>query len=208
MVAKLPSRILCLVTDVERAGGQQQLLRIAQDAVRGGVNMVQVRAHQVAPDTLLELAKDVVDAVGDEALVVVNSTPEIAIQSGAAGVHFRESAAMDRTALPTNLLAGQSVHSLQSAKTVEAAGADYLVLGTIFPSQSHPGGATGGTELVRSVASEVSVPVIGIGGITAENAKEVIEADAAGVAVIGAIISADDPFEAARTLAEVIGLRD
>jgi thiamine-phosphate pyrophosphorylase len=83
---------------------------------------------------------------------------------------------------------------------------DYLVIGTIFPSESHPGGATGGTALIKNVTGAVSTPVIGIGGITASNAAAVVAAGACGVAVIGAIIGQRDPASAARRLADAIGI--
>jgi thiamine-phosphate diphosphorylase len=76
------------------------------------------------------------------------------------------------------------------------------VLGTIYPSRSHPGGATGGLELVAQVSREARVPVIAIGGITVENAGEVIRAGASGVAVISAILAAKDVRRAATALRE------
>ncbi len=79
-----------------------------------------------------------------------------------------------------------------------------LVLGTVFPSQSHPGGPTIGLEGVREVCDAVSIPVIGIGGITAANAGDVIRAGASGVAVISAIFDADDPRAAAAELRAAI----
>lgn len=202
----LPGRILCIVTDLERAGSEAALLHTLSDAVRGGVNMVQVRAHELSRESLTKLATAVVNEIGDDAVVVVNGPSNVAVESGAAGVHLRESDTLDRQVLGTGLLVGQSVHSLESARAAQEAGADYIILGTVFPSASHPGGLTGGAELVRSVTAAITVPVIGIGGITAENAAQVIEAGASGVAVIGAIIGAQDPFGAAHALASAIQL--
>jgi thiamine-phosphate diphosphorylase len=79
-----------------------------------------------------------------------------------------------------------------------------LVLGTVFPSASHPGGPTIGLEGVRDVCAAVNVPVIGIGGITAHNAGDVIRAGASGVAVISAIFDAPDPRAAAAELRAAI----
>jgi thiamine-phosphate pyrophosphorylase len=102
------------------------------------------------------------------------------------------------------LLIGRSVHDLAAARRAEAEGVDYLLLGTIYPSRSHPGGRTGGPVLVSAVCGAVDRPVIAIGGITAENAGEVMRAGAAGVAVISAILGADDPEAAAAALARVV----
>jgi len=108
---------------------------------------------------------------------------------------------------PPSLLLGRSVHSLDAARRAEAEGVDYLVLGTIFPSRSHPGVRTGGTALVAEVSRAVQVPVIAIGGITAENAGGVIEAGASGVAVISAILAATEPRAAAAALVSAIERR-
>ncbi len=205
-MSRLPGRILCLVTDLGRAGSEEALLRAVSEAVRGGVNMVQVRGHDLDEGGLAAQAERVVELVGDRAIVVVNGPMEIAKTSGAAGVHLRESSTLERTEMSADLLAGKSVHSLESALSAQAYGADYVVLGTVFPSASHPGGLTGGAKLVQSVTAETEIPVVGIGGITVENAPQVIEAGASGVAVIGAIIGSADPYGAARMLAEAIGL--
>ena len=170
------------------------------------MNMVQVRAHELSIDALEALTERILGAVGDEALTVVNGSPEVAIRSVAGGVHFREAERIDRSQVPSDVVVGQSAHSVSAAQASVEVGADYVIVGTVFPSASHPGGAVGGLELVREVAGSVSVPVIGIGGITAENAGQVVEAGASGVAAIGAIIEAQEPFEAARTLADAIGL--
>jgi thiamine-phosphate pyrophosphorylase len=80
-----------------------------------------------------------------------------------------------------------------------------LVVGTVFPSRSHPGGPTGGLDLLRSLRGMVpGVPVVAIGGITAENAAEVVRAGDCGAAVISAIFSAPDPAAAAAHLRAVI----
>ncbi len=205
-MASLPERILCLVTDLERAGSEKALVDTVRDAVRGGVNMVQVRAHELSIDALEALTDRILGVAGDEVVTVVNGSPEVAIRSMADGAHFREAERTDRLQIPPQLVVGQSAHSVSAAQASVEAGADYVIVGTVFPSASHPGGAVGGLELVREVARNVSLPVIGIGGITAENAGQVVEAGASGVAVIGAIIEAQQPFEAARTLADAIGL--
>lgn len=202
----LPDRILCLVTDLERAGGEGNLLRIVDEAVRGGVNIVQVRAHELDDEALTKLASGVVESVNRRALVVVNGAPEVAVSAGADGVHLRESSKLQRGDAGSGLLIGKSVHSVESALQAQEDGADYVVLGTIFSSASHPGGQTGGTELVYAVSDRLHIPVVGIGGITTENAGDVIEAGAAGIAVIGAIIGSDDPSSAAGRLASAIGL--
>ncbi len=99
-----------------------------------------------------------------------------------------------------SLIISRSVHRTDAAVAAERDGADVLVLGTVFPSKSHPGGPTIGIEGVCEVCAAVKIPVIGIGGINAQNAGDVIRAGASGVAVIGAIFDAPDPRAAAAEL--------
>ena len=207
-MATLPKRLLALVTDIDRAGGAGPLLRIIDEAVRGGVNLVEVRAHALGEPGLLALAREIVGVVASRAIVVINGPESVALESGADGVHLPEKSATNRSIISQSLIVGRSVHSLESAQTAAAEGVDYVILGTVYPSASHPGGRTVGTELVATVTAEISIPVIGIGGITAENAGDVVAAGAAGVAVIGAIIEADNPHEAAVELARSVSLQE
>ena len=106
------------------------------------------------------------------ALLVVNDRVDIALLSGADGVQLGENgldAASARRLVGPEMLIGRSVHSVEGAAEAEADGADFLVLGTIFETASHPGADTGGLELVRDVTGRVGIPVIGIGGISESN---------------------------------------
>ena len=110
-----------------------------------------------------------------------------------------------RMTLGSGALVGRSVHSLEAAVQAEAEGADFLVVGTMFASRSHPGEAPAGPGLMRLISGNCRLTLIGIGGITPENAAEVIEAGASGIAVISNILAAPDPKAAAAKLKEVIG---
>ncbi len=204
----LPERILCLVTDVERAGSEAALIRCVDDAVRGGVNMVQVRAHHLESGQKASLASQIVKAVAGRALVVVNGPADIALEVDADGVHLPESAQMVDTGSGADLLVGRSVHSVRAAMLAAESGADYVIAGTIFPSASHPGGAIGGVELIAETTSSVAIPTIAIGGIDAGNAASVVAAGASGAAVIGAIIGSEHPELAARELATDLGIEN
>jgi thiamine-phosphate diphosphorylase len=86
----------------------------------------------------------------------------------------------------------------------QAQGADFLLVGTMFSSRSHPGEKPAGPELVRRVQEHASLPLIGIGGIDASNAGQVVEAGARGVAVIGSILASPSPREAARQIKQAM----
>ncbi|HLZ73286.1 MAG TPA: thiamine phosphate synthase [Dehalococcoidia bacterium] len=196
-----------LVSDRSLARDTADLLRQIAAAIAGGVNAVQVREKDLPDAELLTLSRRIVAIAAGRAFVSVNGRPRVALAAGADGVHAGEEIVPTRTlkrALRGRLLVGRSVHDLPGAVAAAHDGANYLVLGTIFPSRSHPGGETGGLARVRQVTAAVSLPVIAIGGITAENAAEVVRAGAAGVAVISAILGRPDPQAAARGLRQAL----
>ena len=206
MKPKLPLPCLCLVTDRARMASGD-LVDTARAAVDGGVGMVQLREKDCPAGELLSLARQLRYVTEDRALLVVNDRVDIALLSGADGVQLGENgldAASARRLVGADMLIGRSVHSVAGAVEAEADGADFLVLGTIFETASHPGGQTGGLGLVREVSARVSVPVIGIGGITASNVAGLVEAGAEGAAVITAISMARDPKSASLRLSEAM----
>jgi thiamine-phosphate pyrophosphorylase len=197
---------LCLVTDRLRCNGRR-IEDVVDAAVDGGVGLVQLREKDLPAAELYALALRLKDVVGRRALLFVNDRVDIALAANADGVQLGENAlpleaarqiAGDR--VRNSLLLGRSVHSVAGALKAEAQGADLLVLGTIFPTASHPGAVTGGSRIVREVASAVSLPFLGIGGIDATNAGEVIAQGAIGAAVITAITTAEDPAAASADL--------
>lgn len=203
---RLPDRILCLVTDGRPGDCRQRLDALAgpvEAAARGGVNMVQVREKHLSARDLLRVASELRRITAGRALLIVNDRIDVAAAAVADGVQLGEQALPIEAARAVGgdaVLIGRSVHSKAAALEAEDAGADFLVLGTVFPSRSHPGRTAGGLELVRDVTAAVHLPVIGIGGITAETAGQVIQAGASGVAVISAILGDPDPERAARRL--------
>ena len=102
------------------------------------------------------------------------------------------------------LLIGRSVHSVEEAVVAESDGANYLILGTIYDTASHPGRPPSGPGLIEAVKARVRTHVYAIGGINASNAGEVMRAGADGVAVIRSILGAPDPGIAAREIAEIV----
>ena len=210
----LPEKILCLVTDrsIFEAGQhppEARLVDAASKAVSGGVNMVQLREKGMPARDLLALAQEVRKVTRNGALFIVNDRVDVAIASGADGVQLGEQSmpvSAARRVVGDDFLIGRSVHDLYGAEDAEHEGADFLVVGTIFQSRSHPGLQAAGTELIREIRERVSIPVLGIGGITPVNAAQVLEAGANGVAVIGAVLDAVDHRAAARKLSDALGL--
>lgn len=204
MKPKIPTPCLCLVTDRDRVASGD-LIGVVSKAVDGGVEMVQLREKNHPAGKLLALARELRAVTRGKALLIVNDRVDIALLSGADGTQLGEKAldvASAKTLAGPDMLIGRSVHSVEGAIQAEAAGADFLVLGTIFQTSSHPGAQTGGLELVREASQRVALPVMAIGGVSEANAGEIIRAGAAGAAVITAISMADNPQNAASRLSE------
>ncbi len=180
---------------------------MARAAVGGGVGMVQIREKDCPAGELLALARELRSVTDGRAMLVVNDRVDIALLSGADGVQLGENAldaVSARRLVGPDTLIGRSVHSVEGAEAAESDGADFLVLGTIFETASHPRANTGGLELVRDVSNRVGIPVIGIGGVSESNVAGLVEAGAAGAAVITAISMASDPKAASSGLSETM----
>lgn len=203
----LPSPIVALVTSRALAGGEDALVEAVAQAVANGVNLVQMREKDLPDAAQLALANRLREAAGGAALFFVNDSLSVAEASGADGVHLGErsrTVASARADAARPLLIGRSAHNADAARDAAAQGASLIVAGAIHPSPTHPGQPPAGVGLVSACAAAVDVPVVAIGGISARNAGAVMEAGAAGVAVISAILGAPDPGEAAGELAAAV----
>jgi thiamine-phosphate pyrophosphorylase len=177
------------------------------EAVAGGVDLVQLREKELSGGRLLELAASLKEAIGGSALLIINERADVAVACGAQGVQLGEEAlpvAAARNILGPHALIGRSVHSAEGAAQAIEQGADFLVVGTMYATRSHPGVRPAGPGLVRRIAPNCPVPIIGIGGINTANVAEVLQAGAQGVAVITSILSAPRPGEAARQLKQAM----
>ena len=188
-------------------GDLVDLVERAEQAVQGGVDLVQLREKGLPAGELLRLATSLLDAIGGRAKLIVNDRADVALAAAAQGIQLGEDGlpvTAARMALGSGALIGRSVHSAPAASQAETDGADFLVVGTIFASRSHPGQEPVGTDLIRRISRNCRLPLIGIGGITPENSPEVIEAGGSGVAVITSILAASDPKAAAMRLKDAI----
>jgi thiamine-phosphate pyrophosphorylase len=175
---------------------------VALAAIEGGADAVQLRAKEFRDDDLRPIARELAEACRDAGvLFVVNDRIQVAIESGADGVHLgqRDDPANARARLGTGPILGISVDDPDLARAAEAAGADYLGV-TVWATTTKPDAEPLGLEGIDAIAAATALPVVGIGGITHDNAGQVIRAGAAGVAVISAVGAADDPVEATRRL--------
>ncbi len=180
---------------------------VLEAALRGGVDVVQLRDKELPDDKLVRAAEPfrrACDAHG--ALFVLNDRPDLVAACGADGVHVGQrdaSVAEARALVGDERIVGLSVETVVQLDAID--GADYLGVGAVFATPTKTEAEAAGLELVRAAAVQVGIPWFAIGGIDLENVAEVVMAGAPGVAVVRAIRDADDPEAAARELRAALG---
>ncbi|MGZ8662462.1 MAG: thiamine phosphate synthase [Actinomycetota bacterium] len=179
---------------------------IAAAAIEGGATAIQLRAPELDDVALLPIAREIVDACRDAGvLCIVNDRVGVAMLAGADGVHVGQGDAPEaaRASLGPDRVLGISVRDADQARAAAAAGADYLGV-TVWSTATKPEAVARGLDGLSTVAGVSPLPVVGIGGIDATNAAEVIHAGAAGVAVISAVVAATEPVTATRALRDAV----
>ena len=202
MNASLPQPVVCLVTDRRRTRGRS-LASVVSSALDGGVNMVQLREKDLPASELLTLAREIRQLTAERALFLVNGRVDVALAIDADGVQLGEDAIpveAVRELAGDRLLIGRSVHDVAGASAAAAAGADFLIAGTVFPSSSHPGRETAGVKLLQDLGTAVGIPYLAIGGVTSDNVARAIDAGASGAVAISAFSESPDMEAAARVL--------
>lgn len=197
---KIGDARLLLVTDP-----RPDLVERVEAAVRGGVDIVQLRDKHSAREELIPLAEQLKEACWrDGALFTVNDDVELARLVGADGVHLGEDDAPTphaRGVLGPDVVVGRSAGGVAAALEAVRGGADYLGVGTVFATPTKPDGEVAGLALIRAITREnLPVPWFAIGGVTLDTAPSVAAAGAPGFAVVRAVLDAEDPAAAAREL--------
>tara|TARA_B100000745_G_scaffold243572_1_gene165873 strand:+ start:126 stop:788 length:663 start_codon:yes stop_codon:yes gene_type:complete len=194
----LESPILCLVTDRLRCSGRS-LEEVVENAVDGGVDIVQLREKDLEPIRLFELACRIRSITEGKAKLFINDRIDIAMASGADGVQLGENSLQVETARRISngtLAIGRSVHRVKDVLEAYKMATDLVVLGAVFTTKTHPEIAPIGHEVFKHFTGSITSPVLGIGGMTTENVGRIIEAGASGAGVITAISEAPDPTTA------------
>jgi thiamine-phosphate pyrophosphorylase len=184
-------------------------LETIRQALKGGVDIVQLRDYQTLDGRLLQIAtslRQVTLAYG--ALFIVNNRPDIALLSEADGAHVGQGdlpVRLARKILGGNKIVGLSTHSAEQARGAVVQGADYIGVGPVFDTPTKQGRPGVGLGLVTDVAQlNLSLPAFAIGGIDLKNLANVKKAGAKGVSVVRALVDADDPEAAAREMKEAL----
>jgi thiamine-phosphate pyrophosphorylase len=196
---------LYVITD-ERLGRGRSHLRIAEAAILGGADVLQLRDKEASSGRLYRAALEL-RKITREAKVpfIVNDRLDVALAADADGVHVGQEdlpASVARRILGPGKILGVSAETVEEAIRAEEDGADYLGVGPVFEARGTKAdaGEPVGLELVAQIRRRCRLPIVAIGGINAENARKVREAGADAVAVISAIVAADDIAQAARQL--------
>lgn len=197
---------LYLVTD-SRLTGERDLADIVRQAVLGGVGIVQLRDPDASTRALIDMA-NVLKKLLDHSDIplIINDRVDVAMATGAAGVHLGATdmpAIQARSLLGPDALVGLSIGSTDelSAQRSSISSVDYVGIGPVYATGTKPdAGAAIGIGGLSDLAGQIDRPCVAIGGIDAKTARSCIDAGADGVAVVSAIVAADDPRQAAADL--------
>lgn len=164
-------------------------------AAAAGADLVQIREPDLSAAALASAVARLRAATGaTTARILVNDRLDVALAAGADGVHLKSDSiptALARRHAPAGFLVGRSVHDAEAARHAEAAGADYVIFGTVFPSGSKPAGhRAAGLDALAATVNAVQIPVVAIGGISLNTVAAAAAAGAAGVAAIGLFFDA------------------
>ena len=181
---------------------EASLLRRIRKIIAWGVDFIQIREKDMPDRRLFNLTRSVVEMArktpkASHCRVLVNGRADIAVAAGADGVHLTSSGIRIsdiRAWIPKNFIVGVSVHTMCEIRAAGADGSDYVLLGHVFPTASKEGmGTPLGVDFLRRACIGSSVPVLCLGGMTAERAPAVLQAGAAGIAGIS-LFQNDDEF--------------
>jgi len=183
-------------------------MEAAAGAIRGGAKVIQLRDKEHDKKELLSIAEGLKKlCLEHNILFIVNDSLEIALASDADGLHIGEEdlpAAVARSLLPIDKILGCSARTVETAQVAKDAGADYIGVGAMYPTSTKEAAEVVGTERLKEIRKAVDLPIVAIGGINKDNAGKVMKAGACAVAVINALLGADDIKNAARQLVEAI----
>nr|NIW43722.1 thiamine phosphate synthase [Gammaproteobacteria bacterium] len=179
-------------------------------ALTGGADVIQLRDKKASSRKFYEVGAEIRKITRERgAIFIVNDRVDIALTTDADGVHVGQDdlpAVETRKLIGSDKILGVSVTSPQEARQAERDGADYLGVGPVYEARStkSDAGEPMGLSLIRDARKHCRIPIVGIGGINITNAVNVLKAGADGVAIISAIVSADDIEAATRNLKAAI----
>jgi thiamine-phosphate pyrophosphorylase len=194
---------LYVILDRQLVVGKDEL-DIAGQIIEGGARVIQLRDKQSKKKELLLVAQKLRELCSQaDVLFIINDYLDLAIAVDADGLHVGQEdlpLPVIRRELPIDKLVGCSVTTLSQAKNAQAEGADYIAVGSIFPTATKKGVTVVGVDMLKELKRTVSIPLVAIGGINRNNIGELVSAGADAVAVISAVLSEKDVKEAVQKL--------
>jgi len=200
-IERLPGLYVIIDTQALKSRGH---IEVAMQAIQGGAKTIQLRDKVQSKKELLLIAQQLKNLCAEQdVLFIVNDYLDLALATDADGLHLGQDdlpVKVVRQLLPIDKILGISTHSVDEAIMAESGGADYIAVGSIYPTPSKETAKVIGLDGLRQIRQKVTLPVVAIGGITKDNAAEVMSAGADSVAVISAILQAESSKEAARQI--------
>lgn len=199
-------RLYVLITE---SACKRPWFQTAQLAIEGGADCLQLREKQLEAGELLKRARMLTELCRRHNIIsIINDRPDIALLSGADGVHVGQEDLPAREArglIGSGKILGVSTHNLAQAKQAVLDGADYIGVGPMFKSPTKPRDFTAGPTFAQEVVEQIKIPAVAIAGITNDNMSEVLATGMKAIAVTAAVTQAEDPRRAAAELKKRLG---
>ncbi len=196
---------LYLVTD--KSDDVEKFLKTIEEGIKGGVTVVQIREKTADTLDFYNLALKVKEITSKYNVpLIINDRVDIALAIDADGVHVGQSdmpCEVTRKLIGENKILGVSAATIDEAKKAEKDGADYIGSGAVFPTSTKDDAPKITKKELKEIIDSIKIPVVAIGGITIDNASELTNTGIAGLSVVSAIMSADNPKESSKKLLEI-----
>lgn len=196
---------LYLVTD--NSDDVEKFLKTIEEAIKGGVSVVQIREKTADTLEFYNLALQVKEITTKYNVpLIINDRVDVALAIDADGVHVGQSdmpCDITRKLIGENKILGVSAATIEEAKKAERDGADYIGTGAVFPTKTKDDAPSITKEDLKEITESINIPTVAIGGITLENASQLKDTGIAGLSVVSAIMSSDNPKKSSEELLNI-----
>ncbi len=196
---------LYLVTD--KSDDVEKFLKTIEEGIKGGVTVVQIREKTADTLDFFNLALKVKEITRKYNVpLIINDRVDVALAIDAEGVHVGQSdmpCDVTRKLVGPDKIVGVSAATIDEAKKAEKDGADYIGTGAVFPTATKDDAPKITKKDLKEIVDSINIPVVAIGGITLDNAHELIDTGIAGLSVVSAIMSSDDPKKSSEKLLNI-----
>ncbi len=203
---KNPDLSLYLVTD--KSDDVEKFIKTIEEAIKGGVTIVQIREKTATTLDFYNLALKVKEITTKYNVpLIINDRIDIALAIDADGIHVGQTdmpCEVTRKLMGPDKIVGVSASTIKEAKQAEKDGADYIGTGAIFPTTTKDDAEKVSKKELKEIVDSIDIPVVAIGGITIENAPELIDTGIKGLSVVSAIMSSDNPKLSSQKLLNII----